>query len=977
MRPICLEIENLRSFRSKRILDFSNLGIFAIIGATGVGKTSILEAMTYALFNRPTYDGRAVRHLIAKGARSMSVKFTFSIDGDVFTVERITRQNGPAQARLSCEARGIAIQQADNVTNAITRALCMDDEAFLHTVLLPQGLHARLLTSTQGIRNDILAELFNLSRLPVVEGYVRSLEARVGATLAEIDVQRRRFGDDPAAEVSRAADELKLNEANAAKARAAAERVSALDEQLRKGVSTLAQHEEDEQILARATEASQGLARISQIETALRPERDEAANRYQAQHDAVEEATKQRDDLRNSGSDLDSLQTVSQLLERASLALKELDADRGLIAEQTTRVASQREQAQAASATVASKRRERDGVGGEMEKQKAEVADLGARTDQLRNAMRTWTAARQQADEAAAAVSSAEAAAGKIEPKVARLREKLTAAQSDIEVRRAAYELARLADQAADVGAHLHPGDDCPVCRRPLPKNYTAPTNPDLQKAKRIFDSATQAERTIRREEEDAQAAFIAAKAKVDQLRPAAARAQKGAADAEAAAATLLGDQWKEPEKGLSLLVTSLDVVLTAQRDLERELSKCDAALLAAERAEAAATASFAAAEEARARAETAAAGHEAALNAAIGAIPTAFRPQPKVEFVATAVSRVAQAMQIAREVADRLAAAMKAYAEAAEVVHAVERRLTRDVTVPRARFTEMLAPIAQLLKIKARPKADAAVIAWCQDVCTKADDRRQQLARESTGLRAQAESLRATRASVVADVGGEPVELAQQFAIHVVQAKSVLDQARENQRLSQENLQREGSFRTVSAGLSGLRTALRASEFPAYATRERQQRLLHEGTLILGSMTGGQFGFAEDFDIRDEFTQQRRSADTLSGGEKFLASLALSLAAVEVASNAGNKIESIFLDEGFDSLDPDVLSRAMMQLRDRATKGRMICVISHVSQVTEFVNATIVVQKTDEGTDFRRVDGPLDDDPTIAEGLITHLTSV
>jgi DNA repair exonuclease SbcCD ATPase subunit len=185
----------------------------------------------------------------------MSVKFTFSIDGDVFTVDRITRQNGPAQARLSCEARGIAIQQADNVTNAITRALCMDDEAFLHTVLLPQGLHARLLMSTQGIRNDILAELFNLSRLPVVEGYVRSLEARVGATLAEIDVQRRRFGDDPAAEVSRATDELKLYEANAAKAKAAAERVSALDEQLRKGVSTLAQHEEDEQILARATEA--------------------------------------------------------------------------------------------------------------------------------------------------------------------------------------------------------------------------------------------------------------------------------------------------------------------------------------------------------------------------------------------------------------------------------------------------------------------------------------------------------------------------------------------------------------------------------------------------------------------------------------------------------------------------------------------------------------------------------------------------
>jgi len=627
VRPISLEIENLRSFRKKRVLDFSSLGIFAIIGATGVGKTSILEAMTYALFNRPTYDGRAVRHLIAKGAASMSVKFTFSIDGDVFTVERITRQTGPAQARLACEARGISVQQADNVTNAITRALCMDDEAFLHTVLLPQGLHARLLTSTQGSRNDILAELFNLSRLPVVEGYARSLETRVGATLAEIDLQRRRFGDDPAAAVSRAQDELASHEANAATAKAAAERVSALNEQLRQGASAVVQHEEHEHILARALDASKGLAQIAQIESELRPQRDDAAKRSEAQQHAVEEATEHHNDLRSSGTDVDSLQIVSQALERARLAIEELALDRGRITEQATLITSQRAHSQAASTAVALKRRERDGLRAEIEKHDAEVAALGMRTNKLREEVRRWTVAKQQADEAAAALSFAKVAAAEIVPKVAALQEKLAAAQSDVEVARVAYESARVAHQAADIGAHLHSGDDCPVCLRRLPKNYTAPSNPDLQEAKKLLDRAIEAERNIRREQEDAQRSLIAASAKLDQLRPAAARAQKDAADAEAVAAVQLGEHRTDTEKGLSVLVASLDAAMTAQRDLARELSKRDAALVAGERAEAASMASLTAAEEAHARAQTAAASHQSALETSVAATPTAFRP--------------------------------------------------------------------------------------------------------------------------------------------------------------------------------------------------------------------------------------------------------------------------------------------------------------------------------------------------------------
>ena len=61
MKPLRLEIENLRSFKKKRVIFFDGLGLFAVIGDTGAGKTSLLEAITYALFNRTTWDGRGVK----------------------------------------------------------------------------------------------------------------------------------------------------------------------------------------------------------------------------------------------------------------------------------------------------------------------------------------------------------------------------------------------------------------------------------------------------------------------------------------------------------------------------------------------------------------------------------------------------------------------------------------------------------------------------------------------------------------------------------------------------------------------------------------------------------------------------------------------------------------------------------------------------------------------------------------------------
>src|SRR5262245_18046516 len=90
MRPLHLRIKGLRSFRTERLIDFSDLGLVAIVGDTGAGKSSILEAITYALYNATTWEQRGVKQLISDGATAMSVELEFAVDGQQYRVTRST-----------------------------------------------------------------------------------------------------------------------------------------------------------------------------------------------------------------------------------------------------------------------------------------------------------------------------------------------------------------------------------------------------------------------------------------------------------------------------------------------------------------------------------------------------------------------------------------------------------------------------------------------------------------------------------------------------------------------------------------------------------------------------------------------------------------------------------------------------------------------------------------------------------------------
>jgi len=104
--------------------------------------------------------------------------------------------------------------------------------------------------------------------------------------------------------------------------------------------------------------------------------------------------------------------------------------------------------------------------------------------------------------------------------------------------------------------------------------------------------------------------------------------------------------------------------------------------------------------------------------------------------------------------------------------------------------------------------------------------------------------------------------------------------------------------------------------------------------------------------EVLDAHTGRLRSPQSLSGGETFLASLALALGLAEVVTSraGGIRLDTLFVDEGFGSLDPETLELAMRTLDELRTGGRTVGVISHVEAMKEQLPAQLVVEATAEG---------------------------
>lgn len=166
MRPVRMQIQGFTCYRERQEVDFSRLRLFAIAGPTGAGKSSLLDAMTFALYGKiPRMGGQNLDEFISLGSSRASVLFEFDMKGDRYRVVRAMPRNGPKKVQLELISGGVERSLADGVgevNGRLQQLLGLEYEAFLQSVLLPQGEFSKFLKSKPNEQRQILRDLLRL-----------------------------------------------------------------------------------------------------------------------------------------------------------------------------------------------------------------------------------------------------------------------------------------------------------------------------------------------------------------------------------------------------------------------------------------------------------------------------------------------------------------------------------------------------------------------------------------------------------------------------------------------------------------------------------------------------------------------------------------------------------------------------------------------------------------------------------------------
>lgn len=988
MRPSKIVIEGLRSFRKRVEIDFRDKRLLAIVGDTGAGKSSILEAITFALYGSSTWSGRDQRPLISDTADDMLVELTFNAEGETYVARRTASRRRPSTTELQCLTDGTAVDNAGPVNAEILRLVGLDREAFLKTVILPQGRFAELLNSTRGERDEVLKNIFRVDELERVRNHARDLRERLLRPVFELKARRDQLPDDPAGalqdareaqtEARATADHLVKLKTSADEQRRTIELAERSAQAARAAVSRL----DRDAPTSLKTRLTGLLARSESLHNArkgLQGNFDRAAAEQRAQEEERQAATSDGLDSPDLAKAETTLRGIATALSDVAGELATLTGDRETLGRSTTELSPLRREAAWAKRVTAAAERAVGTARTSREEAEQSVHQAELQLSAARNAARAVTQAREALARRETALQRALTRQEKAASGLERARERAERRSSELEALERQHS-------AAHAASGVHAGDPCPICQRGLPADFTPPVAPALEEAKTRADAAA---KQLDEATEARTRADEAARQSDEEVKGARSALDRCERDLGSAVSPLRAslkikevDLEERDEALLEQVRSALGVAkateaerLAGQAEASKAQHKAEQSLRGAEQ-EVETIKTRVAERETRVRDLVGRLGRDVASLPPTLHVRLPFARPPEATDPATLDpapidarrTEIGSRLRQLQALDQRIADARRSTDTARDELTALDERIAREVTTPLgnartdvAVLLEQLSSAAEALgeKSPAMRLKSSANIEGLLASAEQARERLSQLEKRAQEVAVEhdqvAEKARAGLADLLAQSEAPDIESLQQHASDAtVQARLAAERARQAARDAREarTLDRKlGGGTQLVADLEKLLDLLRNSTFIGELLALRSRALVAAAAQRLHEMTGGRYAFADDFEILDQLTGQPRSARTLSGGESFLASLALALGMVDLAARAGGRLDALFLDEGFGALDASNASMAIDALEATAASGRMVAVISHLRAVAERINDVLIVVPHPEGS--------------------------
>lgn len=491
MRPLSLRIEGLRSFRASVEIDFGDRDQIAVVGDTGAGKSSILEAMTYALYGKTSFAGQANQELMNDTSDKTRVVLRFRVSGQEWDVVRTLRRDGKGQVRPSGARLQLLgkdgepleiVEQVRQVNERVEQLIGLDSDAFLRTVVLPQGRFARLLVEDRPAdRGKVLRQLWPTEDLEAVGELASWALGDVGQTRARLEQEAEAHPEDPEAHLAQlrkhAASAQERADAAAALAEEASRAFGSLEAAIETGRRAAAEIGRVEPGLSRIEEAEVQVAPVQKVEREIEKADGELRGKQAGLREQLDRIPSE------DGPDQGEVTTALIALQRfASLASAAVEAA-GEMRRKATAAQAKREAAGQAkeAAEKATKEAQRHA---QLRPPLAEAEETArTRREEARLAHQKCDGLRRGAEEAqkkVAELADRQAELATKDGNAVAEAEKAKAAAADAEGKLAD---ARRANSAAAAARGLQPGDDCPVCRRDLPAGWVPPEDAGLADA--------------------------------------------------------------------------------------------------------------------------------------------------------------------------------------------------------------------------------------------------------------------------------------------------------------------------------------------------------------------------------------------------------------------------------------------------------------------------------------------------------------